>query len=347
MSMYGKGNMIQFTLYAIHNCLPCNSLLIIIILTWRSSMEAERNVTFITLDGFVQLHEFRYLYFVILFPVYILILCFNFTIVFLVVFRKSLHEPMYIFIAALLLNSALFSTVVFPKLLIDVLLERRTVPLSACFFQSFMFYTLGSSEFLLLTVMSFDRYVSICKPLQYPTVMRKRTVSILLALAWAIPAFYMGCFELFILKFHKQICSFTIEGIFCNSQNYNMLCSRAVAIDILSMIILVNVALLPVTLICFSYTRIMIISYHSCKEVRRKAAQTCLPHLLVLISFSSLVASDVIVVYTHSDLSKTVKFVMSLQVIMYNPLFNPIIYGLKMKEISKQIKKLLCSYKIN
>ncbi|KAM9710595.1 olfactory receptor 11A1-like [Menidia menidia] len=310
-------------------------------------MEAELNVTFITLDGFVQLHEFRYLYFVILFPVYILILCFNFTIVFLVLFKKSLHEPMYIFIAALLLNSSLFSTVVFPKLLIDLLSKRQIISPSACFFQHYMFYSVGISELLLLTVMSFDRYVSICKPLQYPTIMTKRTVGILLALAWIIPAFCMSWFEMVLLNFSKQICRFSLDSIYCDSQHYSLLCVQLGLLDILTMIILINIVLLPVILICFSYTKIIIISYRSCKEVRKKAAQTCLPHLLVLISYSCLGASKVFAVLFESDLSKTANLIISLQIVMYNPLFNPIIYGLKMKEISKQIKKLLWSYKIS
>ncbi|KAM4559098.1 olfactory receptor 4P4-like [Odontesthes bonariensis] len=137
-------------------------------------------------------------------------------------FTKHLHEPMYIFIAALLLNSVLFSTVVFPKLLIDLLSERQIISHSPCFFQHFMFYSLGPSELLLLTAMAFDQYVSICKPL------------------------------------------------------------------------------------------------HDKKDLSMK-----------------------------SEFSKTLNCIMSLQIVMNNPLFNPIIYGLKMKEIYKQLKKLLCSYKIN
>ncbi|KAM9710772.1 olfactory receptor 4B13-like [Menidia menidia] len=309
-------------------------------------MEAGLNVTFITLDGFVQLHKFRYLYFVILFPAYILILCFNFTIVLLVVFKESLHEPMYIFIAALLLNSALFSTVAFPKLLIDLLSKRQIISFSACFFQHYMFYSVGISEFLLLTVMSFDRYVSICKPLQYPTIMRRRTISILLALSWIIPTFCMSWFDIIFLTYPKQICRLPLETIFCDSQLFRLLCVRIEILDVLTLVILIIIVLLPVILICFSYTRIIIVLYHSCKEVRRKAAQTCLPHLLVLIIFSCLGASKIIIFLMQNEISKTANLVISLQVVTYNPLFNPIIYGLNMKEISKQIKKLFAVTKL-
>merc|ERR1712035_31842 len=117
-----------------------------------------------------------------MFTVYILIICCNFTIVCLIWIHKNLHEPMYIFIAALLLNSVVFSTALYPKLLIDFLSEQQIISYSACLFQYFIFYSLSGSEFLLLSAMAYDRYVSICKPLQYPTIMRKTTVSVFLVL---------------------------------------------------------------------------------------------------------------------------------------------------------------------
>ena len=308
-------------------------------------MDVELNATYITLDGFIELHKYRYLYFVIMFTVYILILCCNSTVIFLIVFQRSLHEPMYIFIAALLLNSVLFTTAVYPKLLIDLLSERQIISIPACVFQHFMFYTLTASEFLLLTIMAFDRYVSICKPLQYPVIMSKRTVSILLALPWTISAFHISAFKLVVLNYNPQLCSFTLKGIYCNSRLYDLVCSSKTASVILTIIILINVAVLPVILILFSYTSILIISCRSCVEVRTKAAQTCFPHLLVLISFSCLVGSDVITTSQQFEVSEA--FIMNLQIVMFQPLFNPIIYGLKMKEISKHLKKLLCRVRIN
>ncbi|XP_072252941.1 olfactory receptor 10AG1-like [Leuresthes tenuis] len=309
-------------------------------------MDVELNATYITLGGFIELQKYRYLYFVIMFAVYILILSCSSTIIFLIVFQKSLHEPMYIFIAALLLNSVLFSIIFYPKILTDLLSERQIISIPACFFQSFMFYSLNASEFSLLTVMAFDRYVSICKPLQYPVIMSKRTVSILLALAWTIPTFHFSVFKMAVMIFNSKLCRFILKGIICKGPLYNLLCGHSVVLDILPTIILVNVALFPVLLILFSYTRIIIISYRSSKEVRRKAAQTCLPHLIVLISFSCLVGSDVTINTLVSEFSKTVNFIMSLQIIIYHPLFNPIIYGLKMKEITKHLKRLLCRVKI-
>uniref|UniRef100_A0A7N8WYE8 Olfactory receptor n=1 Tax=Mastacembelus armatus TaxID=205130 RepID=A0A7N8WYE8_9TELE len=290
-----------------------------------------------------KLQKYRYLYFVIMFTVYILIICFNATIVCLIVIHKNLHEPMYIFIAALLLNSVLYSTNIYPKLLIDFLSEKQIISYSACLFQAYVYYTLATSEFLLLAAMAYDRYVSICKPLQYPTIMRKRNICILLVVTWLVPACQLAVSVA--LNANIKLCSFTLKGIFCNNSIYKCQCVSSGALSIYGVFMLVNIALLPMLFILFTYTRILLISYRSCKTVRNKAAQTCLPHLLVLIGFSCFFIYDIIIVKVESDFPKTARLIMTLQVILYHPLFNPVIYGLKMKEISKHLKKLLLQLK--
>ncbi|KAL3966694.1 olfactory receptor [Sarotherodon galilaeus] len=276
-------------------------------------MELALNVSYITLDGFFQVNKYRYLYFMIMFTVYILILCCNFTIVFLIVVEKSLHEPMYIFIAALLLNSVVLSTVIYPKLLIDFLSKRQIISYSVCLFQFFMFYSLGGSEFLLLFAMAYDRYV------------------IFLTLAWIVPSSQVAVAA--VLMANKKICNFTFTGIFCNNTIYKLLCVHSKAQTVYDMVVLFNVAILPAVFIFFTYTRI--------------SAQTCLPHLIVLISYLCLCAFDIIISGLESNFPKIVHSILTLQIVMYPPLFNPIIYGLKMKEISEHLLRLFCAVKIN
>uniref|UniRef100_A0A3Q1ISX9 Olfactory receptor n=1 Tax=Anabas testudineus TaxID=64144 RepID=A0A3Q1ISX9_ANATE len=300
-------------------------------------MENNFNVSYITLDGFIELHKYKYLYFLIMFTAYILIICCNSTIVCLIVIHRNLHEPMYVFIAALLVNSLLFSTALYPKILTDVLSEKQIISYSACLFQFHIFYSLGGSEFLLLAAMSYDRYVSICKPLQYATIMRKSNISLMLLLAWILPSCQFAVS--IVLSADAKLCNFTFSGIICNSTIFKLHCVSSGLLNIYGLFSFVCILLLPVLFILFTYTRILIISYRSSREVRRKA--TCLPHLLVLISFSCFFIYDIIIVKLESDFPKTARLVMTLQVILYHPLFNPIIYGLKMNEISKQLKKLM------
>ncbi|KAK2840437.1 hypothetical protein Q5P01_014177 [Channa striata] len=307
-------------------------------------MDNQSNYMSITLDGYVEDNNYRYVYFVILFTVYILIICSNSTIVVLICIHKNLHEPMYIFIAALLFNSVVFSTTIYPKLLNDVLSEKQVISYSACLLQFFMFYSLGSAEFVLLAVMAYDRYVSICKPLQYSTIMRKTRVSILLILTWFVSACHIAVPA--ILSAESKLCNFTMKGIFCNNAIYELLCVHSKVITIYGVVALIDLAILPLLFIMYTYAKILVIAYQSSREVRKKAAETCLPHLIVLVSFSCLSIYDISIARVESNLSKTARLLMTLQVILYHPLFNPLIYGLKMKEISKHLKRLFCPTKI-
>ncbi|XP_059198362.1 olfactory receptor 11H2-like [Centropristis striata] len=301
-------------------------------------MDDELNGTIITLGGYVEVNKYRYVYFFIIFIIYVLILSCNLTIVYLIWKHRNLHEPMYVFIAALLLNCVLYSTSVYPKLLIDFLSEKQVISYSACLFQFYIYYSIGPSEYLLLSAMAYDRYVSICKPLQYPTIMTKTTVSIFLFVAWLLPASHTVVPV--ILSAKTKLCSSTLKAIFCNNAIYSLQCVTSRTINIFGVVALLDVTILPVLFIIFTYTKIFIITYRSCKEVRKKAAETCLPHLMVLISVSTLSVYDISIARVESNLPKSVRLIMMLQVILYHPLFNPLIYGLKMKEISKHLKRL-------
>ncbi|XP_047456001.1 olfactory receptor 2AT4-like [Mugil cephalus] len=308
-------------------------------------MDAGLNVTYITLDGHVEVHRYRYLYFVIMLTAYILIICCNATITYLIVIHLDLHEPMYMFVAALLINSILFSTNIYPKLLIDFLSDKQIISYPACLFQALIFYSLSCSEFLLLAAMSYDRYVSICKPLQYPMIMRKTTVNVLLALAWLVPACHV--MVPIALNINNKLCRLILKGIFCNNISNDLYCVTSRALQIFGIVTLFNIAIFPMLFIIFTYTRILIVAHWSCGEVRKKTAQTCLPHLLVLINYSCLLTYDVIIIKLESDFPKIARFIMTLQIVTYNPLFNTIIYGLKMQKISKHLKKLFSRAKLN
>ncbi|XP_028992670.1 olfactory receptor 11G2-like [Betta splendens] len=304
-------------------------------------MEGELNVSYFILDRHVEHHRFRYLYFTVVLTVYVLILCSNCTVVYLICKQPDLHEPMCVFIAALLLNSVVFSTNIYPKLLLDFLSDTQVISHKACLLRFFLFYTSGNSEFLLLAAMAYDRYVSICRPLHYPSIMRRSTVSVLVASTWFVPACQVVATTATISS--QSLCSFRLRGIFCNSSVYSLLCVTS-RVSVFGVFTLLNSVVLSVIFIVFTYTRILLICYCSSADVRRKAAHTCLPHLLVLINLFFLVTYDVVTVRVNPDLPKTAFLIMTLELVSYNPLSNPLIYGLKMKEIQKNLKKLFCAH---
>ncbi|XP_055008617.1 olfactory receptor 11A1-like [Boleophthalmus pectinirostris] len=304
----------------------------------------EPNETFIILDGFMDLEKYRALYFIIMFTAYVLILCSNCTIVCLIWIHKDLHEPMYFFIAALLLNSVLFTTALYPKILTDIL-SKQVVSYSTCLFQWFTFYAIAGAEFWLLMMMAYDRYMAICKPLQYPTVMNKSKVNVLLAVAWIVPACQVAI--TITAASQRKLCTFIFRGIICNSTVYKLHCVQSAALHIWGIFVLLNLTFVPLFFNCFTYSRIFIITTKRGPEVRRKALQTCLPHLVVLFNFCWLGTFDVLLARLDAELPKMVRVIMSFQLILYHPLFNPIIYGLKMKKISTHLKRLFCAGKNN
>ncbi|XP_077481003.1 olfactory receptor 10K1-like [Stigmatopora argus] len=293
----------------------------------------------LSFGGFVEVEKYGYVYFLLLFPLYVFILCSNGIIIFLIWTHRNLHEPMYIFIAALSLNSILFSTVIYPKLFVDVLSNEQSISYQGCLVQVFFFYCLGSSDLFLLLAMAYDRYVSICRPLQYSTAMSKVTVRIFLTLAWFVPVFQITV--TIIMQSRQKVCNLTLLGFFCNATMIQIHCTTPIYLSMWTLFTLVNTAVIPMFLIFLTYMKIFMNIYNSHGEVRNKAISTCLPHVTVLIMTISMMALDVVIGLLDTVISKKVSLIMNLQVLVYNPLFNPIMYGLKMKEIWKHLRRLL------
>ncbi|XP_077592189.1 olfactory receptor 11A1-like [Stigmatopora nigra] len=302
----------------------------------------EQNITImLNLGGYVGVEKYGYVYFIFLFSLYVFILCCNGIIIFVIWTHKNLHEPMYIFIAVLSLNSILFTCVIYPKLFVDVLSNEQTISYERCLVQAFFFYTLTNSDLILLLVMAFDRYLSICRPLQYSSTMNTTNVSIILSLAWFVPAFQMAV--TMILQSKQGICNSTLEGFYCNVKMVKIHCRAPMYLTAWSLFNLITSSILPLLLVLITYIKIFVTIYQSHGEVRKKAIETCSPHLIVLFTLLSLISFDFTIGHLDSILPKSINLIMSLQMLVYSPLFNPIIYGWKMKEIWKHIKGLfLC-----
>ncbi|XP_053531191.1 putative gustatory receptor clone PTE03 [Ictalurus punctatus] len=176
-------------------------------------MDNTDNITYLMMEGHVDLEHYRYLYFLIALTTNIMIICFNTVIISVIYKNKCLHEPMYIFTAALLCNALFGATALYPKLLIDLLSEKQIISFEACLLQAFCIYTYGASEFTLLSVMAYDRYVSICKPLHYASLVKMSTVRNLLLLSWFLPC-EVG------IAVRLQLCKFKLNRIYCD--NYSV-----------------------------------------------------------------------------------------------------------------------------
>nr|XP_061810353.1 putative gustatory receptor clone PTE01 [Nerophis lumbriciformis] len=300
----------------------------------------ENGTVMLSLTGYVEVDKYGYVYFMFLLPVFVAILCSNSIIIFLIWIHRNLHEPMYIFIAALSLNSILLTTPIYPKILVDVLSHEQSISYSGCLTLAFFFYSISCSDFLLLLAMAYDRYVSICRPMQYSSIMGKTTVTIFLALAWFLPASQLSV--TMVLQSKQKICNTTLEGFYCNVKMLKIHCTTPIYLTLMTLFNLTSISFLPMMLIFVTYIKIFITIYNTQGEVRKKAMDTCLPHVTVLITTFSLMFIDTVITLLGAVIPKRVSLIINLQVLVYNPLCNPVMYGLKMKEIWKHIKRMLC-----
>ncbi|XP_058234242.1 olfactory receptor 6N2-like [Hemibagrus wyckioides] len=302
--------------------------------------------TYLTLEGHVDLEHYRYVYFMFTLIAYIMIICFNSVIISVIFRNKHLHEPMYIFIAALLCNALFGATALYPKLLIDLLSEKQTVYYKDCLLQAFCLYTYGASEFTLLSAMAYDRYVSICKPLQYATLVKMSTVRKLIFLSWFFPSCELGVG--IILASQLQLCKFKLNRIYCD--NYSVVklsCKETSLNNIYGLFIFIIAVFPPVIFIIYSYVCILTVCLKNSKDFRRKALRTCLPHLLIFINFSVNMCFEIINNRLESkQIPHIITMILSVEYVLIPPLFNPIIYGLKLQEINNNIKNMLFQGKI-
>ncbi|XP_030633767.1 putative gustatory receptor clone PTE03 [Chanos chanos] len=303
-------------------------------------MECVANITYITFEGHAGLQKYKYVYFTIALTAYLLILFFNSFIICLIFKNKTLHEPMYILIAALFLNAIFGTTAFYPKLLIDFLSDKQIISYPACALQAFLIYTYGVSEFTLLSAMAYDRYVSISKPLQYATLVKMSTVKKMLLISWFFPAFEIGI--MVILTSRLKLCKFTLKKVYCDNYSIVKLSCGDTALNNYYGLFVLIISVFPALIfIVFSYIKILLICLRNSKDFRRKALQTCLPHLLIFVNFSVNCVFEVVQHRLEINIPETLRIIMIVESFCTPPLLNPIIYGLKLQEISKKIKRLL------
>ncbi|XP_076147539.1 olfactory receptor 6N1-like [Alosa pseudoharengus] len=195
------------------------------------------------------------MYFLLVFVLYILIITVNLTLILTVIMEKSLHEPMYIFFSNLCVNS-LYGTIGFyPKFLLDLQSDTHTVTYTLCFIQVYVIYSSVLCEITNITVMSYDRYLAICRPLQYHSILTPHAVLKLLVVAWAYPLLAVG--TALVLTVRIPICGSHIRKLFCDNPSIlKLACFQTKANQVWGMILIASV-LLQFVLILISYVFIV------------------------------------------------------------------------------------------
>ncbi|XP_033933966.2 olfactory receptor 10A6-like [Pseudochaenichthys georgianus] len=302
-------------------------------------------VSYFILEAYLNIGYLRYLCFTITAIVYIVIVVANTSLIVVICVNRSLHEPMYLFLCSLFVNELYGSTGLFPFLLVQILSDIHTVSAPLCFLQIFCLHTYGAVEFSNLTVMSYDRYLAICCPLQYNTRMTYKKAVIFIILLW-LYSFVKFLINLS-LNIRLTLCGNTINGLYCS--NYlvvKLACSDTQVNNIYGYFGTVLTILIPLIPILFSYIKILRVCFSGSKQTRQKALSTCTPHLVSLLNFSFGGCFEILQSrFDMSGVPSALRIILSLYFLIIQPLMNPVMYGLQMSKLRNICKHVLC-YKL-
>ncbi|XP_041654907.1 olfactory receptor 142-like [Cheilinus undulatus] len=298
-------------------------------------------VSYFSLAAYFDTGVCKYVYFLLILSLYVFIVCSNSFLIILICVNQSLHDPMYIFLCSLFVNELYGSTGLFPLLLVQTLSDVHAVPASLCFLQIFCVHSYGAVEYLNLAVMSYDRYLAICNPLQYNAHMTSTKMAVLIALTWIYPCLAMVV--LLSLTSPLQLCGNVIHKVYCDTYSVvKLVCSDTAAINLYGLIATFSTICVSLLLILYSYMRILQVCWSGSKQTRQKAVSTCTPHLASLFNFSFGACFEILQSrFDMNNVPNMLRIFLSLYFLTCQPLFNPLIYGLKLSKIRGICKSLV------
>ncbi|XP_075413903.1 olfactory receptor 2A5-like [Tenrec ecaudatus] len=265
----------------------------------------------------------------------------NGAIVGIVCLDPRLHTPMYFFISHLAIADMSYASNNVPKMLVNLLSKKRTILFVPCIMQTFFYMAFGVTECLLLMVMSYDRYVAICHPLHYALIMTWRVCIALAVFSWAFSSLLSLIHIILILRL--PFCGpHEIDHFFCEFLSILKLACADTWLNLLiTFISSVFILLGPLSLVLFSYTRILIaIIRIQSGDGRRKAFSTCSSHLGVVgLFFGSAIVMYMAPKSSHPEEQQKVFF---LFYCLFNPMVNPLIYSMRNAEVKGALWRVLC-----
>ncbi|XP_075131730.1 olfactory receptor 8I2-like [Leptodactylus fuscus] len=319
-------------------------------LLWTTKMamlrENENNRTEVTeffLIGFQGGQILRVFLFCLPLVVYCGTICGNLLVITLVSTSKNLHTPMYFFISQLSICDILLTTNIAPNMFHILLYNGAPITFVGCMTQFYFFNHTEACECLLLTVMSYDRYVAICNPLRYSSIMTSSTCTKLSAMFW----FYGFCIALLgtITISNLIFCGLNvIDHFFCDPLALlKVVCSNTLIIQVETFLFSVPSILIPTAIVIYSYTKIILAVLRiSSNTGRQKAFSTCSSHLIVVSIFYGTLFCVYIVPSKRQTL--TISKILSLLYTVIIPMVNPLIYSIRNKDIKKAIYECIHKY---
>nr|XP_033803077.1 olfactory receptor 5V1-like [Geotrypetes seraphini] len=295
-------------------------------------------VTEFIILGFFELPEMQFLLFLVFLITYGMSLTGNLLIIITVCSNSHLHNPMFFFLTNLSFLEICYVTVTVPKLLAVLIAQNMIISFMHCMIQMYLFLVCIDVEINLLTAMAYDRYVAICKPLHYTIIMNKKVCIILAIASWTI-AFFNLVPHVTLISQSSFCSSSEINHFFCDiTALMTLSCSGTSEIETITYIEGPVAGLTPLILTIISYVYIIsaVLKFQSTKG-RQKAFSTCSSHLTVVLLFYGTSFGVYLrlkkVDSIHLNKLLTVVYITAI------PLFNPLIYSLRNKELKGALLK--------
>ncbi|MBZ3876265.1 Olfactory receptor 4X2 [Sciurus carolinensis] len=294
------------------------------------------NVTEFIFLGLSPSQEVQRVCFVIFLLLYMAIVLGNFLIVLTVMTSRSLGSPMYFFLSYLSFVEICYSSTTAPKLISDLLVERKTISWWGCMTQLFFMHFFGGTEMSLLTVMAYDRYVAICKPLNYTTIMNQQVCMVLVAMAWV--GGFLHSLAQILLIFQLPFCGpNVIDHYFCDVLPLlELSCSDTFFIGLLIVANGGTLNVISLSVLLTSYVVILLHLRTRSSEGRRKALSTCGSHITVVMLFFV----PCVFIYLRPSTTLPADKMVAVFYTVITPLLNPVIYSLRNSEVKKAMKRL-------
>ncbi|XP_076156205.1 olfactory receptor 6N1-like [Alosa pseudoharengus] len=300
-------------------------------------MNVSAPVTFFIIEG---LQEKKMLMFGVFLTVYVVVLCGNGMIIYLVRTDPKLQTPMYFFLHSLSFSDIVYTSVTIPNMLSGLLKEEHTISKTGCLLQMYFFLSMAVTGRSILTVMAFDRYMAVCNPLRYGSLMTHPVCILLVVVAWCFGS--ATVLPSLSLAVPLPFCGPNrVKHVFCDhSSVVRLACADTSVNSVVSLTLALFVLLGTFSLILASYVCIGKAVHGMARAERTKAFTTCASHLTV-VCISYVSATCVYVSYRVATFSPDARMIVAVLYSVLTPLLNPIIYSLRNKELWEALTRAL------